>query len=800
VTQAEQGRTGQGQGRIFGLPGRLGLVIAALVALEGGALALKAYDEKRTSERHTLASLQREAAALAEHVNGRAERAVSVVGLGQKAGAGRGLVDDSLPDTEMVLSLRDAAQSPQGSRIRAAADTAMSSLASRESLGLTRDGDLVLVTSHDALPKQLAFTDAASWLPAPRDGRRYMLAQGDIRAGSGDRQLAEPARTASLDRPRIQSVDGLPRTATACAPLASGALQACVTRPAPMFKRSDLLHFLSYGLLLAAPALAILGLARMVARGETRNDGQAARMRSAEAQLDLVMTGARAGSFRWNTQTDTVRLSPMAGELLGLDADAELTGQALLASVHPREHERVANAVATAPEKGWLHVDFATETSQGRQFVELRASPNGEAGPDDFSGIIMDVTEQKIADLRLRAAERRLRNAIEGFSGPFALWDKRRRLLYWNRAFARDFRLEETLRPGIGHETVGIARADAIRREVPSLEESDTCFLELHNGCWLKLVERTTNEDVTITLGLDVTNDVRNEEQLKRQKAKLKQLVFDLEQSEGHAAELAKKYDEERARAEHAAHTKSAFLANMSHELRTPLNAINGFSEILSNELYGPLGDARYKGYADDILTSGQHLLDLINDILDMAKIEAGKMTIACAEIDPVDPVDAAVRMVRHKAEEKEIRLVLKAPQDLPRIDADHRAIRQMVLNLVSNALKFTDKGGHVVVSLDQVGREMRIAVTDDGIGIPKEHIPRLAQPFEQVADTRDRNTDGTGLGLALTKSFAEMHGGRISIASQPEKGTRVSIYLPLAAAGSGCNDQTQPAARKNVA
>ncbi|MEL6968518.1 MAG: histidine kinase dimerization/phospho-acceptor domain-containing protein, partial [Pseudomonadota bacterium] len=193
-------------------------------------------------------------------------------------------------------------------------------------------------------------------------------------------------------------------------------------------------------------------------------------------------------------------------------------------------------------------------------------------------------------------------------------------------------------------------------------------FVELHSERWLKMVERSTSENGKITIGIDVTENRRNENQLKDQRRRLKTVVAKLERSEGQASELAVKYQEEKKKAEHAANTKSAFLANMSHELRTPLNAINGFSEILIEELYGPLGDEKYKAYAKDILTSGQHLLDLINDILDMAKIEAGKMTINLAPLDPIEPVDAAVRMMRQKVDGKGISLVLDAPIELPEI------------------------------------------------------------------------------------------------------------------------------------
>jgi len=293
-------------------------------------------------------------------------------------------------------------------------------------------------------------------------------------------------------------------------------------------------------------------------------------------------------------------------------------------------------------------------------------------------------------------------------------------------------------------------------------------------------VERASADGGLITVGVDVTENIGNEEELRRQKESMRKTVLALERSEGRAGELTRKLTEEKSRAENAANSKSAFLANMSHELRTPLNAINGFSEILANELYGSLGDPRYKGYAQDILASGQHLLDMINDILDMAKIEAGKMTINPQPIDPVDPVDAAVRMIRRKASDKDIEIVLDVQPGLPEIDADHRAIRQMVLNLVSNAIKFTNGGGKITVAVQQHGPDIRVSVTDTGIGIPASDLPRLSQPFEQATGSRDRNYEGTGLGLALTKSFAEMHGGTMTISSIEGEGTTVAFTLPI--------------------
>ncbi|MEM6557509.1 MAG: PAS domain-containing sensor histidine kinase, partial [Pseudomonadota bacterium] len=383
---------------------------------------------------------------------------------------------------------------------------------------------------------------------------------------------------------------------------------------------------------------------------------------------------------------------------------------------------------------------------------------------------------------RTRQAENRLRTALEGFSGPVALWDARKRLIYWNRAFVRVFGLEPTVRAGMGYDTVMLSQATNIIDRRPSIEDDHTEIVKIRDGTWFKIVERSTKSGGMLTVGLDVSSDVRNEVELTKQQGRLRKLVAELERSETRTAELTRHLKLEKQRAERSANSKNAFLANMSHELRTPLNAINGFSEILVGELYGPLGDDRYKEYAQDILDSGKHLLDMITDLLDMAKIDAGKMTVDLHPIDIVDPVDAAIRMIRRKAEEKNISLKLAANSNLPLVEADHRAIRQMILNLVSNAIKFTDEGGEVRVTVDQKDKELRVAVRDNGIGIPPDALPRLGEPFEQVSDTRDRNYDGTGLGLALTKSFAEMHGGRLTIASEQGRGTQVSFYLPVPA------------------
>jgi two-component system cell cycle sensor histidine kinase PleC len=285
-----------------------------------------------------------------------------------------------------------------------------------------------------------------------------------------------------------------------------------------------------------------------------------------------------------------------------------------------------------------------------------------------------------------------------------------------------------------------------------------------------------------VVIAADVTLIRQQENERRRAAEELQRTVNALERSRASLATLAKEYEAAMTRAEAASQSKSEFLANMSHELRTPLNAINGFSEIMAQEMFGPLGDRRYKGYAVDIHTSGKHLLSLINDILDMAKIEAGKLTLHYEKVSLNRLCQDAVHLMRGRAMESGLKLDLQASEDI-QIDVDMRGLKQVMLNLISNAVKFTPEGGVVTVRLDRVGHDRaRIAVTDTGIGIAAKDLSRLAQPFEQVEGQHSKTTQGTGLGLALTKSLIELHHGEMTIDSEPGVGTTVWFDLPLKA------------------
>jgi len=269
---------------------------------------------------------------------------------------------------------------------------------------------------------------------------------------------------------------------------------------------------------------------------------------------------------------------------------------------------------------------------------------------------------------------------------------------------------------------------------------------------------------------------IRRMEEDSRLRFKVEDLARELEETRDDA--LRKRFEAETANA-----SKTAFLANMSHELRTPLNAILGFSEIISQECFGPVGNARYKDYAGDIHSSGAHLLSLINDLLDIAKIEAGRMEIAPHPLDARRTFDIALKLIASKAREKGQALAIVIEPAAPPLHADERAIKQILINLVSNAVKFTPEGGQIEV----VGSKARdggfqIMVRDNGPGIPRDKLDRIFTPFSQVDNRYDRQAGGTGLGLALVRGLADLHGGRAWVESEFGKGCSVFVNIPAKA------------------
>jgi signal transduction histidine kinase len=232
--------------------------------------------------------------------------------------------------------------------------------------------------------------------------------------------------------------------------------------------------------------------------------------------------------------------------------------------------------------------------------------------------------------------------------------------------------------------------------------------------------------------------------------------------------------------AELANRTKTEFLANMSHELRTPLNAIIGFSELIRSAAFGPLGSSRYHEYANDISVSGQHLLRIINDILDMSKVESGTVDLDENEVDVIDAVEFCINLVKQRAHAAGIALESDIADDSPRLRADERKFKQILLNLLSNAIKFTSAGGRVTLrAWCHFDDGYVIQIADTGIGIASADIPKVLTAFGQADGTLSRKFEGTGLGLPLSKSYVEMHGGSFDLQSSVGVGTTVTVRFP---------------------
>jgi two-component system, cell cycle sensor histidine kinase PleC len=533
---------------------------------------------------------------------------------------------------------------------------------------------------------------------------------------------------------------------------------------------------------------------------------QATRAREADlihdtvrCRIDTALNRGRCGLWDWDLARGRVFWSHSMFDILGLPPKDELlTFGEVNALVHAEDINlyQLATQVADAKVQSIDHA-FRMRHADGR-WLWLRARcelarQDGEAGLH-LIGIAVDITEQKSLVEKTMAADLRLRDAIETIPEAFVLWDADNRLVLCNSNFQRLHRLPDmAVVAGTSYEMVVATGRTPILRSTAANDGSQppgarTFEAQLDDGRWMHISERRTKDGGYVSVGTDITKIKLHEQKLVEGEKRQIATINDLRQSQEalqlqteQLAELAEKYAEEKTRAEDANQAKSKFLANMSHELRTPLNAIIGFSEIMEAAMFGPLGAEKYSEYSRDIRESGQYLLEVINDILDMSKIEAGGIRLSPEDVE-LDPVLADCRrVVWQRASEKQLTLSSQVTPGV-HLTADRRALKQIALNLLSNAVKFTPDGGAVTMRGRVRGGMVTIAIEDNGIGIPKEALRKLGRPFEQVESQLTKRYQGSGLGLALAKSLVEMHGGGMRIRSMLGKGTAVVVRLPLQA------------------
>jgi two-component system cell cycle sensor histidine kinase PleC len=531
---------------------------------------------------------------------------------------------------------------------------------------------------------------------------------------------------------------------------------------------------------------------------------QATRAREADqiyetvrSRIDTALNRGRCGLWDWDLARGRVFWSHSMFAILGLKPrDALLSFGEVNALVHPEDIDLYGLAAQLVDATATL-VDHAFRMRHANgNWVWLRArcelvQQSGDSGPH-LIGIAVDITEQKTLVERTVEADLRLRDAIETIPEAFVVWDAQNRLVLCNSNFQELHNLpDEAIKAGASYESVVAAgRKPVVRSKVTSEGQSPgarTFEAQLDDGRWLHISERRTKDGGYVSVGTDITNIKRHEEKLMESEKRLMATVADLRHSQQklerqaeEVADLAEKYAEEKTRAEEANQAKSKFLANMSHELRTPLNAIIGFSEIMESSMFGPLGSDKYREYCSDIHQSGQYLLDVINDILDMSKIEAGRIRLDAEPIELEPFLNDAMRVVSGRANDKRLKVTARIGRGI-RLTADHRLLKQIVLNLLSNAVKFTPEGGRITIrARATAGGWVSLSIADTGIGIPEDALARLGRPFEQVESQLTKSHQGSGLGLAIAKSLTELHQGTMRIHSTLGRGTMVLLRLPI--------------------
>ncbi len=408
-----------------------------------------------------------------------------------------------------------------------------------------------------------------------------------------------------------------------------------------------------------------------------------------------------------------------------------------------------------------------------------------------FSGVLLPAeTPAAQGSSAQQNGTARLRAIVEALPMSFAVWDNQNRLQLCNRKFRQLYRLAPgAALPGTPFQDLQAHAKQLIVQSPDDAAGAPGRFRlrdkQLPDESWLQICEYWTGDGSMVSVGTDITVPKLSERRLLDREREMQATVEGYEQSRRQLEiqtrqlrELAQNYNEEKIHAEAANRSKSEFLANVSHELRTPLNAIIGFSEMMRDKVLGPIGNPKYESYANDINASGRYLLEMIDDILDMSKIEAGRVTLS-PEWFSLEPLfSECLRVVHPGALESKVQL-LQAGNTQISVLADKRALKQILINLLANAVKFTLPGGKVMLRAYRYRGSIRIAISDTGVGIAKHEIGRLGKPFEQVQNQLTKEHKGTGLGLAISRSLAELHGGKLDIKSKAGEGTVVTCILP---------------------
>lgn len=507
--------------------------------------------------------------------------------------------------------------------------------------------------------------------------------------------------------------------------------------------------------------------------------------------VETALLRGKCGMWDWDLSTGHIIWSTSMFDMLGIvDQRIQLSFGDVAKLIHPEDNDLMAliEMLSRSTERLFDHSFRLRHTSGQWIWVRIRAELVEKPDADHLHliGIAIDVSDQKKMAEQTEKADLRLRDAIESISEAFVLWDQNNRLIMCNTKFQKLFGVNGTP-TGKSYQRImmqNLVSSDLETLSTPTVARSFETLLP--DGRWLQINERQTKDGGYVSVGTDITALKIHEEKLIDSERRLKGTISDLRRSR-HAleaqanemAELAEKYLEKSAAAEAANLAKSEFLANMSHELRTPLNAIIGFSDVMHHETFGPLGSERYMEYCEYIRKSGEHLLNMISDVLEMSRLETGKLNTNPQKFKFDDAILLALTQVEEMADTKNITL---SADRLPNaiLFADQQAVEKVIVNLVNNSIKFTAEGGRVRLRARQRERYLNLYVEDTGVGMSKDILARLGRPFEQFQSPLENGVRGSGLGLAIARSLVELYGGKMAIKSIVGKGTIIRLQLPL--------------------
>jgi two-component system cell cycle sensor histidine kinase PleC len=521
--------------------------------------------------------------------------------------------------------------------------------------------------------------------------------------------------------------------------------------------------------------------------------------RARRARVDLALNRGRCGLWTWDLESGRIHWSASMFDLLELDErPGHWTMADLQPLVHPDDQSLETIARRAAERRGeCVDIEFRMRAGDGR-WVWLRKRADivedEETGVASLVGIAFDVTERKREAELSTTADQRLRDAIEAISEAFVLWDSGNQLVLCNSKY-------QSLRDLTGEVGRPDARRDPLGRPTKTpvfasealdatgdgalAGRSRTYEARLADGRWLQVNERRTRDGGYVSVGADITALKEHEQQLVNSErlllatvAQLKQSRRSLEEQAQQLADLAERYHEQKSRAEAANRAKAEFLANMSHELRTPLNAIIGFSQLMGSQTFGPLGSQKYRDYCAHILAGGEYLLHVVGDVLDMARLEAGRERLSFARFRAEQAVSRAVLDIAPTAREKRIAVTIEVSSEVT-VEADPLAVERILTTLMRNAVKFAPEGGEVTIGALTLAELVHFTVVDNGPGIAAEDVARLGRPFEQGDVVMANGMRGSGLGLAIANSLVELHGGTLRLQSRVGEGAVAVVTLP---------------------